>query len=86
MIQLGNKLYGWVLGALAVLGTVAGVYLRGRAAGKQSEQAKETQRDLATEREKAQTIQEANDAQTEVSRLPADAVHQRLRDKWQRDT
>jgi uncharacterized membrane-anchored protein YhcB (DUF1043 family) len=75
----------WILGALAVVAAVAGVYLKGRSAGKQVEQQKETARELAQERAKAETIQEAQHVQTEVARLPDDAVRERLRNKWQRD-
>jgi outer membrane murein-binding lipoprotein Lpp len=82
---LWSRFYGWILGALAVLAAVAGVYLRGRSSGKKVEQSKATKRELAAERARAQTIQEASDAQVEVSRLPDDAVRERLRDKWQRD-
>lgn len=82
---LWGRFYGWVIGALALAGAVAAVYLRGRSAGKEGEQAKAAQENLAEERARSETIQEANNAQTEISRLPADAVHQRLRDKWQRD-
>lgn len=85
MIQLGSRLYTWLLGALAALATIAGIYLRGRSVGKQAEQAKQAQQDLAAERARGEVIQEASNAQIEVSRLPADDVHQRLRDKWTRD-
>ena len=82
---LWSRFYGWILGALGVLAAVAAVYLRGRSRGKQVEQSKATEKALAAERAKAQTIQEASDAQIEVARLPADAVRERLRDKWTRD-
>ena len=85
MIQLGNKLYTWLLGALAALATIAGIYLRGRSAGKKTEQAKQAKQELAEERARGKTIQEASDAQIEVGRLPAADVHQRLRDKFTRD-
>lgn len=82
---LWSRFSGWIIGALAVLAAVAGVYLKGRSAGKQVEQEKATERQLEQERAKSETIQEARDVETEISRLPADDVHQRLRDKWQRD-
>lgn len=82
---LWTRFSTWVLGALALLAAVAGVYLRGRSAGKQVEQQKATRRELAQERAKAETIQEVSSVQTEVARLPDDAVRERLRDKWQRD-
>lgn len=82
---LWGRFYGWVIGALAVLAAVAGVYLKGRSAGKQVEQKKATARQLEQERAKAETIQEVHNAQTEVARLPDDAVRERLRSEWQRD-
>lgn len=82
---LWGRFYGWALGALAVVAAVAGIYLRGRAAGKKVEQAKATEQDLADERAKSETLREASDVQIEVSRLPADDVHQRLQRKWTRD-
>lgn len=81
---LWSRFYAWILGALAVLATVAGVYLRGRSAGKKVEQARELKEDLAAERARAETMKEVHDVQTEVARLPDDAVRERLR-KWTRD-
>lgn len=80
-----SKLYGWLLGAVAVAATVVGIYLRGRSAGKKVEQAKAIEQDLAEERAQSETLREASDVQIEVSRLPAADVRQRLRDKWTRD-
>jgi uncharacterized membrane-anchored protein YhcB (DUF1043 family) len=74
----------WILGALAVLAAVAGVYLKGRSAGRQVEQKKATARELEQERARAETIQEVSNVQTEVARLPDDAVRERL-SKWTRD-
>jgi hypothetical protein len=82
---LWSRFSTWILGALAVLAAVAGVYLRGRSAGKQAEQQKATDRTLEEERARAVTIQEVHDVQTEVARLPDDAVRERLRNEWQRD-
>jgi uncharacterized membrane-anchored protein YhcB (DUF1043 family) len=74
----------WILGALAVLAAVAGVYLKGRSTGKRVEQNKATARELEQERARAETIQEVSNVQTEVARLPDDAVRERL-SKWTRD-
>ena len=84
LTALGRKAYAWLLAAVAILAAVAGVYLRGRSAGKKVEQAKATERELANESARNETIQEASNAQIEVSRLPAADVRQRLRDKWTR--
>ena len=81
---LWSRFYGWALGALAVLAAVAGVYLKGRSAGKQGEQKKATERTLEQERAKAETIQEVHDVQTEVARLPDSDLDDRLR-RWTRD-
>lgn len=82
---LWGRFYGWALGALAVLAAIAAVYLRGRSAGKQVEQQKATKREVAQERARTETIQEVHDVQTEVARLPDDAVRERLRQSWTRD-
>lgn len=82
---LWGRFSTWILGAIAVLAAVTGIYLRGRSAGKEVEQQKATQRDLDAERAKATTIQEAHDVQTEISQLPASDVRQRLQDRWSRD-
>lgn len=74
----------WIIGAITVLATIAGIYLKGRSAGKQVEQQKATARDLEQERAKAETIREVHDVQTEVARLPDADVRQRLQ-KWTRD-
>jgi gas vesicle protein len=83
--SLWSRFYGWLLGALAVIGGVLAIYLRGRSSGKKREQEKITKRDLDTERERAQRIQEATNVSNDVNRLPASAVEQRLRDEWSRD-
>jgi uncharacterized membrane-anchored protein YhcB (DUF1043 family) len=82
---LWTRFSTWILAALAVLAAVAGVYLKGRSAGKKVEQQKATERTLEQERARAETIQEVHDVQTEVARLPDDAVRERLRREWQRD-
>jgi hypothetical protein len=79
------KLYIWLAAAGSALLAVLGIYLKGRSAGKQVEQAKELKEDLAEAHAQAETIQEVSDVQTEIARLPVDAVRERLRDKWQRD-
>lgn len=81
---LWARFYGWILGAVAVLAAIAGVYLRGRSAGKQAVEQKATKQQLEEERARADTIQEVHDAQTEVARLPDDAVDDGLRE-WTRD-
>lgn len=83
---LWARFSSWVFGAGALLVALVGIYLKGRAAGKQVEQQKATERELVTEREKSQTIQEAHDAQNNVAALPADAVRKQLQDKWTRDS
>jgi Flp pilus assembly protein TadB len=85
LTALGRRAYGWILGALAVLAAVAGVYLKGRIAGKRVERQKSAARELEQERAKAETIKEVHDVQTEVTRLPDNAVRERLRNEWQRD-
>lgn len=83
--SLWAKFYGRILGALAVVGMIAGIYFRGRSAGKEVEQKKAVQRDLTEAREHAETIRETSNVEAEISRLPDDAVRERLRQKWQRD-
>lgn len=80
-----TRFYAWILGALAVLATVAGIYLRGRSAGKQVEQEKATKRDVAEAREHAEKLREAANVQATVTRLPDADVRERLRSRWQRD-
>lgn len=72
----------WVAGALVA---AAAFYFKGRNAGKQVEQKKATERDLTEAKQHAETIRETSDVQVEVTRLPDDAVRDRLRDKWARD-
>jgi hypothetical protein len=82
---LWSRFYGWVLGAVAVLAAVAGVYLKGRSAGKRVEQQRTVARDLEQERARAETIREVHNVQAENARLPDAAVRERLRNEWQRD-
>jgi hypothetical protein len=74
----------WLLVAGAALAAIAAIYFKGRSAGKAVEQKKSTQRDLKDAQKHAETIRETIDVQTEVSRLPASDVTERLR-KWTRD-
>mgnify|MGYP000849663147 FL=1 len=83
--SLWSRFSGWIIGALGVMAAVAGIYVRGRSAGKQVEQRKATERDLDAAREHAEIIRETSNAQAEIDRLPDSDVRQRLRDKWQRD-
>lgn len=83
--SLWGRLSSWIVGALGLLAAIAAVYLKGRAAGKQVEQRKVTERHLVEERAKAATVQEVHDVQTDVSLLPTADVRQRLQDKWTRD-
>jgi demethoxyubiquinone hydroxylase (CLK1/Coq7/Cat5 family) len=78
------RFYGWILGAGAALITFAAIYARGRSTGKAIEQKKANQIELTEAHEQAETVREVSNVQAEVSRLPADAVHERLRDKWTR--
>jgi hypothetical protein len=80
-----GRFYGWILGALAALATLIGIYLKGRSAGKQVEQKKATQRDLTEAKEHAETIRETVDVESKVVRMPTGDVRERLRSKWQRD-
>ena len=84
MIGLWQRFYGWILGAVGVIVAVAGVYFRGRSAGKAVEQKKATQRDLSEAQHHAETIRETVNVEAEVNRLPADDVRERLQ-KWTRD-
>lgn len=83
--MIWNKLYGWLLGGLAAVAAIVGIYLNGRSAGKQVEQKKAMKRDLEAQRAHAETLREVTDAQIETGRMPAADVHERLRDKWTRD-
>jgi hypothetical protein len=82
--SLWSRFYQWILGAVAVLAAIAGVYFKGRSAGKEVEQKKATQRDLTEAKEHAETIREVANAQSNVVRLPNSAVREQLRAKWSR--
>jgi hypothetical protein len=81
---LWARFYGWILGAVAVLAAVAGVYLKGRSAGKAVEQKKATARDLTEAKEHAEVIRETVDVESKIVRLPVGDVRERLR-KYTRD-
>lgn len=85
MNVLWQKFYGWILGAIAVLAGVVGVYLRGRSAGKAVEQKKATERDITEAKEHAETIRETVDVESKVVRMPIGDARERLRSKWMRD-
>jgi hypothetical protein len=76
---LWARFYGWILGAVAVLAAIAGVYFKGRSAGKAVEQKKATQRDLTEAKEHAEVIRETVDVESNIIRLPDPAVRERLR-------
>jgi hypothetical protein len=81
---LWGRFYAYILGAVAAIATILGIYFKGRSAGKAVEQKKATQRDLTEAKEHAETIRETADVESNIIRLPDPAVRERLR-KFTRD-
>ena len=67
-----------LLMGVAIAGAVAAVLLGARNAGKNAERVAGMKRQL-------DNVKERNRVERETGRLGPDAVHGRLRDKWQRD-
>ena len=74
----------WIIAALGIIAGVVAVYLKGRSAGKEVVRKEVQKRDVAEAKAHAETIREVADAQSNVVRLPDDAVREQLRDKWTR--
>lgn len=78
LAKIGTGLGLKLLGALAALGTVAGILFSARQSGKNAERVDGMKKNL-------KAAEKRNEVEREVERRPADAVHDRLRDKWTRD-
>lgn len=80
-----SGIYGWIAAAVVAVLGAAGIYLKGRSAGKKAEEAKQVQSDLQAEKAKNETLEKVNDVTTEISGLPDADAERRLRDKYTRD-
>lgn len=81
--SLWSRFSTWIIGTLGIIAAVAAVYLRGRSAGKSVEQKKATQRDVEEAKAHAEVIRETSKIDSDVARLPDDALRERMR-KWTR--
>ena len=78
LAAFGSKAWGWLLGAVAVVGGLLAILAGAKKAGKDQVKAD------AAEQEVKNAIA-ANKVSQDVNRTPTGDVQQRLRDKWSRD-
>ncbi|MCM2569691.1 hypothetical protein NAT65_01225 [Achromobacter xylosoxidans] len=76
-----ERMQGWLLLAGIFLGTLVGVFYRGRATGRQAER-QERAEQINEQATKAR--QEVRNVQDEVARMGDDAVSDRLKSGWVR--
>lgn len=74
----------WIIAAGGLLLSFVAFYWRGRKAGKQAAEKEVQKRDAEEAKAHAETIREVADAQSNVVRLPDDAVRERLSERWTR--
>lgn len=80
-----SGIYAWIAAGLAALAAAAGLYFKGRSAGKKVEEAKAIKKDLQAEQAKNETLEQVNDVTVEVGSLSDADAERRLRDKYTRD-
>ncbi len=79
-----EQLWAWGAAILALLAGAGGLYGWGRSKGAAKEKEKaQLQRDAATT-QRIETIKGAADVQSQVSKMPANAVVDELRNDWTR--
>ncbi|WP_238877129.1 hypothetical protein [Achromobacter xylosoxidans] len=76
-----QRLWGYVVAALAAVAAVALVYLRGRSAGRADER---QERNEQVNEQAAKARQEVRNVENEVARMDDDAVSDRLKSGWVR--
>lgn len=76
-----ERMQGWLLLAGLFLGTLAGFFYRGRAAGRQAER---QERNEEINEQAAKARQEVRNVQDDVARKDDDAVSDRLKSEWVR--
>ncbi|EFV84164.1 hypothetical protein HMPREF0005_02906 [Achromobacter xylosoxidans C54] len=76
-----QRIWGYVVAALAAVAAVALVYLRGRSAGRADER---QERNEQVNEQAAKARQEVRNVEDEVARMDDDAVADRLKSDWVR--
>lgn len=76
-----QRIWGYVVAALAAVAAVALVYLRGRSAGRADERQERNDR---INEQAAKARQEVRNVEDEVARMDDDAVSDRLKSDWVR--
>ncbi|WP_063581008.1 hypothetical protein [Achromobacter ruhlandii] len=76
-----QRLWGYVVAALAAVAAVVLVYLRGRSAGRADERQERNDR---INEQAAKARQEVRNVEDEVARMDDDAVSDRLKSGWVR--
>lgn len=76
-----QRLWGYVVAALAAVAAVLLVYLRGRSAGRADER---QERNEQVNEQAAKARQEVRNVENEVARMDDDAVSDRLKSDWVR--
>ncbi|KWU16237.1 hypothetical protein [Achromobacter xylosoxidans] len=76
-----QRLWGYVVAALAAVAAVALVYLRGRSAGRADER---QERNEQINEQATKSRQEVRNVEDEVARMDDDAVADRLKSDWVR--
>lgn len=78
LAALWARIAPYVLAAGAVLATLAAIYGRGKAAGRQAEQARQTAATI-------KSMEVRREVETDIARGPDGDAARRLRDEWARD-
>ncbi|MCH1989153.1 hypothetical protein L7Q78_17835 [Achromobacter xylosoxidans] len=76
-----QRIWGYLVAALAAVAAVALVYLRGRSAGRADERQERNER---INKQAAKARQEVRNVEDDVARMDDDAVSDRLKSGWVR--
>jgi hypothetical protein len=82
---MSGDLIGWIVGIIAALLGVGGLYVKGRSVGKQKEKAKQDEINRQVRKKHDDLVNKAKSIQDVVDGLSDSDAEQRLRDRYTRD-
>jgi hypothetical protein len=85
MLSLVSKVEGWIIAAVMAALSIVGIYLKGRASGKEAVKKEVAKDRLEKEIEKNEVIVKTSEVAAGVASQPSSTVQSRLQDRWSRD-
>lgn len=82
---MSGDVIGWIVGVLAALAGLFGLYAKGRRDGTKNEQIKQDAANAIAEQKRADSIAKAKEVGDRVDAMSDSDAERRLRDKYTRD-